>query len=109
MLDGPSLRGEVNVSQHLIEMRYGTGLCPDRAANGAELTNQDATTPGLVKAFYAEQQGRGFYDLDQPTCDQTFAPFSEALGAHLANPGRRCFNHGTHRPSRKIEDQIYRI
>ena len=66
----------------------GTATCPQGAKNGATLTKQDATTTDLEKAFYAERQGRGFYDLDETICDATFAATSEALGEHIANRGR---------------------
>jgi len=88
MLSIQALKGEVKISDRLIEMRYGSATCPQSAKNGATLTNQDATTMDIVKAFYAERQGRGFYELDQDITDKTFNSTSEALGQHLANPGR---------------------
>jgi len=88
MLSKESLAGKVIITQYLVEMTYGTGQPPDRCANGAEPTEADKAITDDDKAFYAHEQGRRFFELDQDICNHNFGRFSAALGEHLRNPGR---------------------
>ena len=88
MVGETSLRGQVEITNHLIRLRYGTAECPTRAANGAELTKQDRTTTDIEKAWWAEQTGRGFYGLDQQIADDNFSDVKEALDHHMSSPVR---------------------
>jgi hypothetical protein len=95
MLSVESLRGKVTVTQYLIRIEYGTGKVfeeadrlpkMDRIRIDGGYAKEPVTDED--KAFYAHQQGRDFYELDQEICDDNFAMFRGALAAHLANPGR---------------------
>jgi hypothetical protein len=69
-------------NQHAATARHPRISSPAMAEHGyVEVTDVD-------KAYYANLQGRSFYELDDTICGATFAVFTAALGAHLANPGR---------------------
>jgi hypothetical protein len=95
MLSVKSLRGTTTITQYLITMTYGTGEAgevPDRLPAVHRINVGGETVKELItdvdKAIYAVEQGRSFYELDDTICGATFAVFTSALGAHLANPGR---------------------
>jgi hypothetical protein len=102
MLSVPSLKGKVIVEPHLVTIEYGTGEpspAPTHQSGGLggsparqriKITGGHATEAitDIDKATFAAEQGRGFFELDQDICDTNFKHFQEALGAHIANPGR---------------------
>jgi hypothetical protein len=84
MLSLESLVGETTVAPDSVEMRYGTGEPPRRAANGAELTKGDAATTDRAKAGYFTDSGRPFYGLDAEIAGECRALAAEALKDHLS-------------------------
>ena len=95
MLSAESLKGKVRISQNLVEIEYGTGEAadvPDRlpATHRIDVLGGTAKEPvtDIDKATYAAEQGRGFFELDDEICDETFKAFSETLSEHIRNQGR---------------------
>jgi hypothetical protein len=86
----------------LVTIKYGTGkpspepthqlggsggfAARHRISFGGETSHQAITD--IDKATFAGEQGRGFFELDQDICNTNFKNFTDALGAHIANPGR---------------------
>jgi hypothetical protein len=102
MLSATSLKGKVAFEQHLVTIEYGTREPSSQPKHGrlagavgrpvAQRVNIDgdiAAEPitDIDKATSATEQGRGYFELDQAICDENFADFSAALGAHIANRG----------------------
>lgn len=100
MLSVESLKGTVTITQYLVTIAYGTGEVgkqPTReAARYAYARNVDTVAAYVAaeavtdddKAFYAAQQHRAFYQLDETIKATNFAVFTDALGAHMKNTGR---------------------
>ncbi|WP_422927029.1 hypothetical protein [Singulisphaera sp. PoT] len=69
LLSQESLRGRPIISANSIEMRYGTGQPPAKAASGVPLSKADQNTTDLEKAKHVSKD-RPFYELDDDIAEK---------------------------------------
>jgi hypothetical protein len=85
MLARESLLGHVEITDDFVRITYGTGQPTTRAANPLDhIEDSDKRISDDDKAFYAEQQGRGFYELDADINQQIDEDIEGALAEHFA-------------------------
>jgi hypothetical protein len=82
MLSRTSILGTVVIDTNEIEIRYGTGKPPTYSDNGF-MTESDRQTTDIEKAYWASQDDRQFFELDDEIKDATFQIFTDAFGQHL--------------------------
>jgi hypothetical protein len=88
MLSHPSLAGKVEVRNDLVTLTYGTGQPPSVGVGPNNYSEPpDRTVTDDDKAFYAHEQGRGFYELDEDIGEQIDAQVEEVLALHLQRRG----------------------
>jgi hypothetical protein len=87
MLSIQSLEGTTTITKDLVTIAYGTGQAPTSGATGYIDPKADDATD-VEKAGWAEEQGRGFFQLDENIKQHNFEDFSKALGEHMRNTGR---------------------
>lgn len=84
MLSRESLLGVVVIDTNTIEIRYGTGRPPAYSENGY-MEDSDRQTTDIEKAYWASQDDRQFFELDDRIKDHTFQIFTDAFGDHIRN------------------------
>ena len=89
MLSFDSLLGQVIVTPTLVTIRYGTGLLlKESKSPTGYIEPADEKITDDEKSFYAHTQGRGFCELDDEICTETFQIISTALGNHIRTQPR---------------------
>ncbi len=86
MLSILSLRGKVTIEPQLLTMEYGTGQPPSSGSTGY-ISDQDRLITDEDKAFYAAEDGRGFYELDETIGRDLDEEVGKCLDAHLKRQG----------------------
>lgn len=82
MLSRESLLGVVKIDTNSIEIQYGTGKSPTTSDNGY-MDKSDRQVTDIEKAYWASQDDRQFFELDDKIKDATFQIFTDAFGDHL--------------------------
>jgi hypothetical protein len=87
MVSKESLLGEVDVVARLVRIMYGADRPPVKTSinDWVPLIDQHATDTD--KSFYAHEQGRGFFELDDEICNTVYTAVNAALAEHLHTHG----------------------
>jgi len=98
MLSPESLRGKVTVEPELVRIEYGTDEPASEAISGVHaegakearraghryiLPSRERQYTDVEKAMFADEQKRGFFELDDDICDKTEKKVREELGAFM--------------------------